>query len=39
MPVHYALFENNLTSDPNDFSAVVQHGDPAGWPLEIMNWR
>jgi len=27
MPINYALFENNLTSDPDDFMAVVQ---PAG---------
>ena len=24
MPIHYALFENNLTSDPSDFAAIVQ---------------
>ncbi len=24
MPINYALFENNLTSDPDDFNAVVQ---------------
>lgn len=24
MPIHYALFENNLTSDPNDYAAQVQ---------------
>jgi len=24
MPIHYALFENNVTSDPDDYAAVVQ---------------
>lgn len=24
MPIHYALFENNLTADPDDFAAIVQ---------------
>ena len=24
MPIHYALHENNLTSDPNDYGAQVQ---------------
>ncbi len=24
MPINYALFENNLTSDPNDYAAQVQ---------------
>ena len=24
MPINYALFENNLTSDPDDYNAVVQ---------------
>jgi hypothetical protein len=29
MPIHYALFENNLTSDPSDYAAVVQPIDSA----------
>lgn len=29
MPVHYALFDNHLTPDPNDMMAVVQPGDSA----------
>ncbi len=29
MAVHYALFPNRLTPDPNDYSAVVQTGDSA----------
>ena len=24
MPIYYALFENNLTSDPDDYMAMVQ---------------
>ena len=24
MPIKYALFENNITSDPDDYSAMVQ---------------
>ena len=24
MPINYVLFENNLTSDPNDYVAMVQ---------------
>jgi len=24
MPINYALFENNLTSDPTDYMAMVQ---------------
>ncbi len=24
MPIHYVLFENNLTSDPDDYTALVQ---------------
>ncbi len=24
MPIHYVLFENNLTSDPGDYTALVQ---------------
>ena len=27
MPIHYALHENNLTSDPNDYTAYVQPVD------------
>ena len=26
MPIQYALFENNVTADPDDFMAVVQIG-------------
>jgi hypothetical protein len=29
MPIHYALFENNVTSDPNDYAAIVQVIDSA----------
>ena len=29
MPIHYALFENNITSDPDDFAAIVQAVDSA----------
>ncbi len=29
MPIHYALFENNLTSDPDDYAAIVQSADSA----------
>ncbi len=29
MPIHYALFENNVTSDPDDYSAAVQVVDSA----------
>jgi len=29
MPIHYALFENNVTSDPDDYAAVVQAIDSA----------
>ena len=29
MPIHYALFENNVTSDPEDYAAVVQAIDSA----------
>ena len=29
MPIHYALFENNVTSDPDDFAAMVQVIDSA----------
>ena len=29
MPIHYALFENNVTSDPDDYAAVVQVIDNA----------
>lgn len=29
MPIHYALFENNLTADPDDFAAIVQPLDSA----------
>jgi len=24
MPIHYALFENNVTADPDDYAAVVR---------------
>jgi len=24
MPIRYALYENNLTTDPHDYAAVVQ---------------
>ena len=24
MPIHYALFENNLTADPADYAAQIQ---------------
>ncbi len=24
MPIKYALFENNITSDPDDYAAMVQ---------------
>ncbi len=24
MPINYALFENNVTSDPNDYAGIVQ---------------
>ena len=24
MPIHYALFENNVSSDPNDYAAIVK---------------
>jgi hypothetical protein len=27
MAIHYALFENRLTPDPNDYTAVIQAGD------------
>lgn len=29
MPIHYALFENNVTADPDDYAAVVQMTDTA----------
>jgi hypothetical protein len=29
MPIHYALFENNLTADPADYAAIVQAIDSA----------
>ncbi|VFM97348.1 MAG: protein of unknown function (DUF4469) with IG-like fold [Candidatus Kentron sp. G] len=29
MPIHYALFENHLTSDPDDYAAQVQITDSA----------
>jgi hypothetical protein len=29
VPIHYALFENNVTSDPDDYSAAVQVVDSA----------
>ncbi len=29
MPIHYALFENNVTTDPDDYSAAVQAIDSA----------
>ncbi len=34
MPIKYALFENNLTPDPSDFSAVVQIA--GSWDLAII---
>ncbi|MBA3725441.1 MAG: hypothetical protein H0W86_03075 [Armatimonadetes bacterium] len=30
MPIKYALFENNLTTDPNDHAAQVQITGSAG---------
>ena len=24
MPIRYALYENNITSDPDDYAAIVQ---------------
>ena len=29
MPIKYALFENHITSDPDDYAAIVQIGDSA----------
>ncbi|MCK4340147.1 MAG: DUF4469 domain-containing protein [Phycisphaerae bacterium] len=29
MPIHYALFENNVTADPDDYAASVQMTDTA----------
>lgn len=29
MPIHYALFENNLTADPDDYAAIAQAIDSA----------
>jgi hypothetical protein len=29
MPIHYALFENNITTDPSDYAAIVQMVDSA----------
>ncbi len=29
MPIQYALFENNVTADPDDYMAAVQIGDEA----------
>jgi hypothetical protein len=29
MPIRYALFENNITSDPDDYAAIVQITDSA----------
>ncbi len=34
MPINYALFENNLTSDPSDFAASVQIA--GSWDLPII---
>jgi len=30
MPIHYALFENNVTTDPDDYAAIVQLTASAG---------
>jgi hypothetical protein len=30
MPIRYALFENNVTSDPDDYAAIVQRTASAG---------
>jgi len=32
MPINYALFENNLTSDPNDFMARIEDAGSANLP-------
>lgn len=37
MPIHYALFENNVTSDPDDYAAIVQAVDSAD--LEVLIAR
>ncbi len=34
MPIKYALFENNITADPNDHAAMVQIGGSADGDAE-----
>ena len=34
MPIKYALFENNLTADPNDYAAIVQIA--GSWDLDTI---